>query len=97
MHELFERHFAINEEGFRFVVCSGGLAEAQAEKHHAKGVRKRSVRHGAEEVYMWSNSSRELSPNPKNATSVITAAFTGAAPPALAPPPLAPPLEPSAQ
>jgi hypothetical protein len=52
MHELLERHFAINEEGFRFVVCSGGLAEAQAEKHHAKGVRKRSDGHDAEELYM---------------------------------------------
>jgi hypothetical protein len=52
MHELLERHFAINEEGFRFVVCGGGLAEAQAEKHHAKGVRKRSDGHDAEELYM---------------------------------------------
>ncbi len=52
MHELLESHFAINKEGFGFVVCSGGLAEAQAEKHHAKGVRKRSEGHGAEELHM---------------------------------------------
>jgi hypothetical protein len=52
MHELFERHFAINEEGYWFVGCSVRLAKAQAEEHHAKSVRKRSKGCEAEELYM---------------------------------------------